>query len=85
MRAGAEAAGQAPPDLGDDYRVSAPFRVSLVLPARLAPRSPGLPVRIWRGRVAPWVVLGERGGSGHREAVGPQGGVWAPGFSAHYL
>ena len=35
------------------------------------PGPPGLPVCIVRGT---W----ERGGSGHREAVGPQGGVWGP-------
>lgn len=42
------------------------------------PRSPRPAGAYLEGRVAPWVVLGERGGSGHREAVGPQGGVWAP-------
>lgn len=30
------------------------------------------------GWVVPWAVLGERGGSGHGEAVGPQSGVCGP-------
>lgn len=78
---GAEAAGQAPPDLGDDYRVSAPQGITGPSGLRLSPRSPCLPVRIWRGAGS----LGCSGGAGvgvAMEAVGPQGGPSPPGFSA---
>lgn len=42
------------------------------------PRSPRPAGAYLEGRVVPWVVLGDRGGSGHGEAVGPQGGVSTP-------
>ena len=42
------------------------------------PRSPWPTGAYLEGRVVPWVVLGEQGGSGHGEAVGPQSGVCGP-------
>lgn len=71
-----------PPDPNTDNCVSAPFRVSLVLRARSAPRAPlacrcvsGRGARIWEGRAAPWVVLGEWGDGpqSYREVMGPPG------------